>query len=109
MGKFEIYSDTKGEYRFRLLASNGKNILASEGYKAKTGCMFGIDSVRRNSKLDERYERLIAKSGEPYFTLKASNGQIIGLSELYSSTAAMESGIASVKQNAPYAFVDDLS
>lgn len=46
--KFEIYRDKKGEYRFRLKASNGEPILASEGYTAKSGCKAGIDSVRKN-------------------------------------------------------------
>jgi len=33
-GKFEVYKDKGGEFRFRLKASNGQSILASEGYKA---------------------------------------------------------------------------
>ena len=47
------------------------------------------------------------KAGEPYFVLKASNGQVVGQSESYSSTAAMEGGIESVKKNAPDAETDD--
>lgn len=47
--KFEIYLDKKGEYRFRLKASNGEIILASEGYKAKKSCENGIESVRKNA------------------------------------------------------------
>lgn len=47
--KFEVYQDKAGEYRFRLKASNGEIIAASEGYVAKAGCMNGIDSVRRNA------------------------------------------------------------
>ena len=47
--KFEVYTDKAGEFRFRLKARNGENIAASEGYKAKSGCMNGIDSVRRNA------------------------------------------------------------
>ncbi|MHB1108229.1 MAG: YegP family protein, partial [Lutibacter sp.] len=45
------------------------------------------------------------KSGQPYFNLKATNGQIIGNSEMYSSESGMENGIASVKKNAPEAEV----
>lgn len=48
--KFEIYFDKKKEYRFRLIASNGENILASEGYKSKSSCKNGIKSVKTNSK-----------------------------------------------------------
>lgn len=47
--KFEMYLDKAGEYRFRLNARNGENILASEGYKAKTSCVNGIESVRKNA------------------------------------------------------------
>lgn len=47
--KFEIYTDKKGEFRFRLKARNGENILASEGYAAKASCLNGVDSVRRNA------------------------------------------------------------
>ncbi|MDE1207658.1 YegP family protein [Tenacibaculum larymnensis] len=109
MQKFEIYTDKGGEFRFRLKAANGQNVLASEGYKAKTGCTNGIESVRKNSQDDSKYERMESKSGKPYFNLKASNGQVIGTSEMYSSNSAMENGIASVKKNAPEATVDDLT
>ena len=47
--KFEVYLDKGGEYRFRLLAKNGQNILASEGYAGKDGCLNGIESVRKNA------------------------------------------------------------
>jgi len=41
------------------------------------------------------------------FNLKSANGQVIGTSEMYSSKAAMENGIASVKENAPSATIED--
>ncbi|MCL2351397.1 MAG: YegP family protein [Firmicutes bacterium] len=47
--KYEVYTDKAGEYRFRLKASNGEIILASEGYKAKGGCMNGIESVKKHA------------------------------------------------------------
>ncbi|MFV0352595.1 MAG: YegP family protein [Oscillospiraceae bacterium] len=47
--KFEIYEDKGGEFRFRLKASNGEPILASEGYTSKSGCKNGIGSVVRNA------------------------------------------------------------
>ena len=109
MGKFEIYKDKKGEFRFRLKAGNGQTILTGEGYSAKSGCSNGIESVRKNSTDDARYERLVSKSGSPYFNLKASNGQVIGNSEMYNSTSAMENGISSVKKNAPDATIADLT
>ena len=47
--KFEVYVDKAGEFRFRLTAKNGQNILASEGYSQMAGCMNGIESVKTNA------------------------------------------------------------
>lgn len=109
MGKFEIKKDKSGQFRFNLKASNGQIILSSEAYSSRAACDNGIASVRKNSQEDGRYDRNTAKNGSPYFNLKASNGQVIGASEMYSSTAAMENGIASVKSNAPDAGIEDNS
>ncbi len=109
MGKFEIYKDKREEFRFRLKAGNGQTILSSEGYKTKASCNNGIESVKKNSQDDNRFERRESKSGKPFFNLKSTNGQVIGNSEMYSSASAMENGIASVKKNAPDASVDDQS
>ena len=105
--KFELYQDKAGEYRFRLKAGNGEIILVGEGYKQKASAENGIDSVRRNAPLDARYERKETSSGKPMFNLKASNGQVIGTSESYSSESARDNGIDSVKRNAPEAALDD--
>jgi hypothetical protein len=48
-GKFELYQDGKGEYRFRLKAGNGEIIAVGEGYKSKAGALNGIESVRSNA------------------------------------------------------------
>lgn len=95
-GKFEITKSKNDKFLFNLKAGNGEIILTSQLYEAKTGAQQGIDSVRANAPLDERYERSTSTSGQPYFNLKAANGQVIGRSETYSSTSAMEGGIASV-------------
>ena len=47
--KFEMFTDKKGEFRFRLKATNGEIIAASEGYKAKASCLNGIESVKKNA------------------------------------------------------------
>lgn len=106
-GKFELYKDKAGEYRFRLKAGNGEIILVSEGYKAKDSAENGIASIQKNAPNDERYERKETKNGKFMFNLKATNGQIIGTSEQYESEASRENGIDSVKNNAPNASLDD--
>ena len=104
-GRFELKQAKDGQYMFNLKAGNGQIILTSELYKTKVAAENGIESVRKNAPDDGRYERTENKNGEPYFKLKAANGQEIGRSEYYSSKAAMENGIESVKKNAPDAEV----
>lgn len=109
MGKFEIKKDKAGKFRFNLKASNGQVILSSEAYNSKDACDNGIESVKKNSQNDGMFNRKEAKNGSPYFNLKASNGQVIGSSEMYSGKSGMENGIASVKKNAPKASIVDNS
>lgn len=107
MGKFELYKDKAGEFRFRLKAGNGENILSSEGYAAKSGAENGITSVRANAGDDARYERKETSAGFS-FNLKAGNGQVIGSSQVYSSAHGRDAGIESVKANAPEAKVEEV-
>ena len=108
-GKFELYTDNAGEYRFRLKAGNGENILASEGYKQKSSAENGIESVKKNASEDARYERKETTAGKHMFNLKATNGQVIGTSQSYASASGRDGGIESVKSNAPDARVEDLT
>ena len=107
--KFELYRDKADQFRFRLKATNGEIILASEGYTTKASANNGIHAVKENASDDERYERKDAKNGKPMFNLKAANHKVIGTSEQYESTASRDKGIASVQKNAPTAKVDDLT
>ena len=100
-GKFEITTRKNGDFQFNLKASNGQVILTSQGYKTKKACLNGVDSVRKNATNDDRFELKESSSGQPFFTLKAANGQVIGSSQMYSSTSSRANGIASVKSNAP--------
>lgn len=108
-GKFEVYADKAGEFRFRLKAGNGQAILASEGYKAKASCLGGVESVKKHALNDSLYERKETKAGKFMFNLKASNGQVIGTSESYESAAARDNGIESVRKNAPDATVVEVA
>jgi uncharacterized protein YegP (UPF0339 family) len=108
-GKFDLKKASDGQFFFNLKAGNGQIILTSERYKEKRSAEGGIESVRKNSANADRYERKTSSKGDPYFILKASNGQTIGQSESYSSTASLEKGIESVKRNAAGASVSDLT
>lgn len=107
-GKFELYKDKGGKYRFRLKATNGQIILSSQGYKTKVSASNGIGSVQRNAADDSRFERKDSK-GKFMFNLKAMNGQVVGTSERYDSEKSRENGVQSVRKNAPGAKIDDLT
>ncbi|OJV52457.1 MAG: hypothetical protein BGO31_07340 [Bacteroidetes bacterium 43-16] len=107
MGKFVIKTAKNGQYYFNLKAGNGQTILSSEMYTTKTACTNGIESVKTNAPKDERYDKKTSSNGKQYFNLIAGNGQVIGTSEQYESSAGMNTGIASVKANAPDASVTE--
>lgn len=48
-GKFEVYQDNGGKFRFRLKSSNGQVIASSQGYSSKKSCLNGIESVKKTS------------------------------------------------------------
>ncbi len=100
-GKFELKQSSNGKYHFNLKAGNGQIILSSEMYESKSSAENGIASVQKNAADDNRYDRKESSNGKSYFNLTASNGQIIGKSEMYESAAARDNGIESVKSNAP--------
>lgn len=99
-GKFECYKDKAGEFRFRLKAGNGENILSSEGYKAKSSCMNGIASVQKNCSNPDCFEKKTTASGKFRFNLKSTNGQVIGTSQSYESESGRDNGIGSVSRAA---------
>lgn len=98
-GKYELKKTPKGKFMFNLKAGNGQVVLTSEQYEQKRSAMNGIKSVGKNATDDARFDRKVAKNGKPFFTLVARNGEVIGKSQMYASTATMNKGIASVKTN----------
>ena len=100
-GWFELSKSSNDQFRFVLKAGNGEIILTSELYTTRAAAENGIASVRVNSPLDAHYEKKTATNGKFHFNLKAGNHQVIGTSQMYSSEAARQNGIDSVKANGP--------
>ena len=117
MSKFVIREVPSG-IKFDLKAGNGQVIATSEVYTSKAACLNGVESVQKNAPIakfedqteegfesvtNPKFEMYKDKAGEFRFRLKARNGEIIATSEGYSSKAACENGIESVKKNSPEA------
>ena len=117
MGKFVIRTTNTG-IKFDLKAGNGEVIATSEVYTTEAACKNGVESVRKNAPVANvedqtvegfatekhpKFEVYEDKGGEFRFRLKATNGQIIAVSEGYKAKASGMNGIESVKKNAPEA------
>lgn len=96
-GKFETFVGKDGQHYFHLLAGNGEKILASEGYSTASAARAGVQSVAANAVSPTRYLQREASDGARYFVLTATNGQIIGISEMYATAASAERGAAAVQ------------
>ncbi|MFZ5956702.1 YegP family protein [Pseudomonas knackmussii] len=105
--KYHLKKASDGQFHFNLHASNGEVVISSELYKAKTSAIEGIESVRRNSQREGAFELKEASNGKHYFVLKATNGQVVGQSQMYGSRASAENGVAAVKRYAPDAGISD--
>jgi uncharacterized protein YegP (UPF0339 family) len=98
-GYFELHKSTDEKFVFNLKADNNEIILTSQTYTTKRHALDGIESVRKNSSKDALYTRKHSIAKQPFFVLNSTNGETIGSSQMYASGPAMESAIASVKEN----------
>jgi len=114
MSKFVVRTVNSG-IKFDLKATNGQIIATSEIYESKAACLNGVESVKKNAPVanmenqteagfetqkNPKFEMYEDKAGEFRFRLKATNGQIIAVSEGYTAKASCLNGIESVKKNA---------
>ena len=119
MGKFVVRKTNTG-VKFDLKASNGQVIATSEVYNSDAACKNGIESVKKNAPVaavenqtvegyatekNPKFEIYADKAGEFRFRLKATKGQVIAVSEGYTTLANCQNGVESVKKNAPDAEV----
>lgn len=114
MGKY-IINKTKTGYTFGLKAANGEVIATGgEVYSSLDSVKNGVKSVEANApeaavedhtvegyqtEKNPKFEIYSDKAGEFRFRLKAKNGQVIAVSEGYTSKANCKNGIESVKKN----------
>jgi uncharacterized protein len=99
MSVFFVKPAGKRQYHFVMKANNGEVILSSEVYNTFGAACAGVRSVVVNKLDDQHYLRRRSSDGQHYFVLKARNGRIIGVSEMYKAAAGMEKGICAVKKS----------
>ena len=92
-----VEQGSTNQFRFNLFAANGQVVLSSESYTTAAAAWNGAFAVQDAAALDAGFAILTAADGRFYFTLTAQNGQIVGISQMYTTKASATAGIASVK------------
>ena len=122
MWKFIIHQNDEAKLDYVLWSEDGRIILQSKSYSSDNACRKGIASVTKNSRtnnLDDysdgepvklskhpKYEVYKQKNGKVYFQLKASNGQIVGVSAAYSSREECLAVVAELRAQGSSAIVE---
>lgn len=110
MEKFQIFKgEENNQFYFRFNASNGEQLLSSEGYVSKQGCQNGIDSVKTNAPFDATYHRIDTLNDFRYNMVAPNHEVIARSSEGYTTKHNREHAIEIVKRAAPQAPIEDLT
>ena len=106
-GKF-VLKRSGEQFMFNLLAAGNWEVIFTSERDTRAGdARNGIAAVKANAPLDARYTKKLSVAGEPYFVLRAANNEVLGTSEMYSTSRAREEGIAAIKAYAPAATIED--
>ena len=92
--KFQLKAAKDGKFHFNLIATNGQIVLSSEMYDTRSKAVNGVESVKKNAVREGGFEKLMSTGGKPYFVVKSPNGQVVGKSQMYASTATCSSAPA---------------
>lgn len=95
--RFQVNESATGRYSFNLHAANGAVVLSSESYTTEAAALNGTFSVADFGTDFDNYEILATSSASGYyFNLYASNGQIVGTSEVYSTKSNAKRAVDSI-------------
>ena len=84
-GKIELYQSSDAQFRFRVIAGNGRTLLSSEAYTTKAGAENGIASVLENGIDPAMYQLNETANGKWNLRLRAANYEVIAFTQAYST------------------------
>ncbi len=107
MATFHLFQDQQGRYRFTLVSDGGRTLAESEAYQSKDSAENGIESIRKNSADEGKFEIKPETSGGKgfYVSLKAGNGQVIAHSRSHRTMYTAKTAVASIVAQAGAATV----
>jgi len=95
--RFETFTGADGDVYFHLVAGNGQVTLRSEGYTRVENAKKGMEALLDVATDTGAYDVKQAKNGDWYFNVLATNGKIIGTSQLYSTKSNATRGTSTVR------------
>ncbi len=90
-----------------IFVDGNDTIVRSENYAQKASAKNGIESVKKNSQVEERYELKTSSNGKFYFNLKSTNGQVVATSPMFGTENERKTAINTLKADASNATVED--
>ncbi|HEY4244605.1 MAG TPA: YegP family protein [Kofleriaceae bacterium] len=99
--RFDVEAGTTGQFHFDVYAKNGQVVLSSESYTTAAAAWNGAFAVEDAGQISTSYKLLQATNGKWYFTVNASNGQVVGTSQLYSTKSNATAGAVALENLLP--------
>lgn len=94
-GKVDLYQSTDSQWRFRVVAGNGRILLSSEAYVSKQGAENGVASVLENGVDPAQYQLNQTETGKYNLRLRAGNYEVIGFTQAYATKSSATRAIGS--------------
>lgn len=95
--RLEVEQGASGKFHFNFFARNGQIVVSSEAYSSEAAAFNGALAVQTEGAYDSAYTIKENASGGFYFTVTALNGEVIGVSQQYTTRAGAAGGVAALK------------
>lgn len=99
--RFDVQGSETGAFHFNVHAKNGQIVLSSESYSSEAAAYNGAFAVQQDGQRAASYTVRPNAAGGYYFTVTADNGQVIGVSQQYTTKQSAETGAAAVQALLP--------
>jgi uncharacterized protein YegP (UPF0339 family) len=99
--RVEVEAGQSGKFHFNFFARNGQIVASSETYESEAAAFNGAFAVQTEGVKDSAYTIKENASGGFYFTVQALNGQVVGMSQQYTTRASAVDGVAALKAVLP--------
>ena len=99
--RVEVLESESGNFRFNFFARNGQIVVSSESYTSEAAAYNGAFAVQAEGATDAAYVVKENASGGFYFTVTALNGQVVGMSQQYTTRQSAQDAATAVKALLP--------